>query len=176
MTREGWDRADVRADKANERRIGERDDRADLTREGWDRADERAEKARKSKPAKPDRLYPVKNREGVTVGQETREEALARTRAAGSRSEALDAEDAAEKAVEENTGYLASDKSDLGGPRDIYKANYIAVLREQPTASPSEIHAEAKRRTENEGDTPGGGDRACRHQSPDDYPHVQARP
>ena len=65
------------------------------------------------------------------------------------RRPALEAD--AEKAIDENTGYLSTDTADLGGTREAYKVNWIQVKREMPSATQAELHAEAKSRTAGKG-------------------------
>ena len=104
------------------------------------------------KPTKPERLYPVEDpATGAKTGYRTRaRRLLAEGRQRGADAQSTDFEAEAEEAVDENTGYLTDDTSDLGGSRDAYKANFVAARREQPTASMSEIHQEAKKRTAGE--------------------------
>ena len=186
LTGEGWDRADARAQTGREHSTSEREAgqefragetaAARTTQEGIAGATMAARRQ-----AAGDK--PLVASESPMTGERTyttAREALSRGQESAAQGESAAIEVEAEKAVESNTGYTSSDTDDLGGPRDMYKANYIAVRREMPTASPSEVHAKAKQRTAGGGRSNGGGGGVMRSaaasDAPAEYPDARQAP
>ena len=170
LTREGWGRADERQKKsfthAETQAEAVRTHSTSERKARQDYASGEADKGRNlsGEPVAPTKEGGGRSKEGggrlykdEDGGWVNREEALAATRGRAADTRSKDFEEEADRSIKDNTGYLSGDGSDLGGSRDMYRANYIAVRRENPTAAPSEVHAEAKKRTAANGKSRGGG-------------------
>lgn len=124
---------------------------------------------------KEERLYPIEDpRTGATIGYQTREEALAKTKGEDTADRNTQAEATAAEIADDMAGYLSSDEDDFGTSEKEFVGLLAGEIVNNPNVPPRALAANLVRRLKGQGGSDAGGSAPSGARTPPaQYPNAQ---